>query len=341
MGSSLALRLREAYPSAGIICLDNLYRKGSELNRRRVEDEGVFFVKGDVRDRAAFDMEPCDLIVDAAAEPSVMAGKEGDDAAYVVDTNLGGTLNVLEAARKWSSMLIFLSTSRVYPVDMLRAIVTEEHATRLKIAETQDLPGITSRGIAEEFPLAGARTLYGATKYASEIMALEYASHFGLRVIINRCGVLAGPWQMGRVDQGVVALWVAAHHYGRPLSYIGYNGKQVRDVLHVEDLADLLLLQLEGEVPWKGQVYNVGGGRPASFSLRELTEVTREITGGDLAIKTEEKVREGDVPLYITDSSRVEEAFRWKPKRSTMDIVADTARWIGDHEDDLREVFLG
>jgi CDP-paratose 2-epimerase len=347
VGSSLGLKLREHFPEAEILALDNLYRKGSALNRARIEAGGLTFVQRDVRDRAAFELPPCDLIVDAAAEPSVLAGR-GGDVSYVVDTNLGGTLNVLEAARKWSAAVLFLSTSRVYPVERLRAVLLEEGPERFEIAERQELPGIGPAGISEEFPLHGpagsgkgkdTRTLYGATKFASEGMVVEYAAQFGVRTIVDRCGVLAGPWQMGRVDQGIVALWVAGHHYGKPLTYIGYDGKQVRDVLHVEDLADLVLRQLESRSSWDGRVYNVGGGRPASFSLRELTELTREAVGRSQEIVVDPTIRAGDVPLYITDASRVQADFGWKPGRSVEEIVRDTAEWIRGSEEELRPVF--
>ena len=339
VGSSLALRLRESNPDGEVICLDNLHRHGSELNRQRIVKAGVTYVKGDVRDRQAFEMAPCDLIIDAAAEPSVLAG-HGGDAGYVVDTNLGGTLNVLEAARKWGSRLVFLSTSRVYPIEKLRSINLEETPSRFEISAVQRLAGITRAGVSEEFPLDGSRTLYGATKYASEVMVAEYAAQFGIRAIINRCGVLAGPWQMGRVDQGVVALWVAAHLYGRPLVYIGYGGRQVRDVLHVEDLADLVLKQLASDKGWSGDVFNVGGSRAISFSLRELTEMARKSTGKAVDVGADDRVRAGDVPLYVTDSWNVRRAFNWQPNRSIEEIVGDTADWIRENEEMLRP-FLG
>ncbi len=335
VGSSLAIRLKAAYPGAEVICMDNLYRRGSEINRDRIVERGITFIKADVRERTSFDLPACDLIVDAAAEPSVLAGSEGD-VTFVIDTNLGGTLNGLEAARRWSAAFVFLSSSRIYPLEALRQIELEESDTRFEISATQSQPGITLRGISEDFPVQGARTLYGATKFASEIMVEEYAAQFGVRTMINRYGVLAGPWQMGKVEQGVVALWVASHHFGMPLRYIGYQGRQVRDALHIEDMADLLLLQLGQADQWRGQIYNVGGEREISFSLRELTEHARQATGRSLELGCESGIRAGDVPLYITDAARVREAFGWQPQRSMSDIVEDTARWIADHERTLR-----
>lgn len=336
VGSSLGLRLRAAFPAAEVVALDNFYRQGSELNGNRLRQAGVTIVRGDVRDPAVFGADPFDLVIDAAAEPSVLAGRDGD-VRYVVDTNLGGTLHLLEAVRRWGAMIVFLSSSRVYPVAALQGIQLIEKATRFEIDPDQAQPGLSTRGVAEEFTLEGARTLYGATKMASEIMVREYAAQFGIRAVINRCGVLAGPWQMGKVDQGVIALWVARHHYGMPLTYLGYGGRQVRDVLHVEDLADLLLLQLKCET-LRGEVFTVGGGRDISVSLRELTTLARAATGRTVAVGNQDQVRYGDIPLYLTDATRVRQAFGWQPQRSMAQIVDDTARWIHDYQEPLRPV---
>jgi CDP-paratose 2-epimerase len=339
VGSSLALRLRNTLPAARVTCMDNLFRRGSELNVERLGLAGVEFIKADVRDVASFDLPRFDLVIDAAAEPSVLAGMNGGDARYVVNTNLVGTLNLLEAARDWSAAFLFLSTSRVYPIDALRSIRLSERASRYEIDAMQEIQGISTRGISEEFPLDGARTLYGATKYACEVMVREYAAQFGLRAIVDRCGVIAGPWQMGRVDQGIVALWVAAHVYGRRLSYIGHRGRQVRDIMHVEDLADLIDKQLQsGMDRWDGQVFSVGGGCDRSVSLLELTEHVRKATGRFMEIDEDPNIRPGDVPLYISDTARVSAAFGWRPLRDVASIVGDTARWVRDHEDMLRPI---
>ncbi|MBM3861941.1 MAG: NAD-dependent epimerase/dehydratase family protein [Verrucomicrobia bacterium] len=338
VGSSLALSFRKNYPEAEVIALDNLYRKGAELNRKRIEAAGITFIQADVRNRSAFEMAPCDLILDAAAEPSVLAG-QGGDAAYVVDTNLVGTLHALEAARRWDAAFLFLSTSRVYPVARLCQIRIRETATRFELDSDQDCPGCTVHGIGESFPLDGARTLYGATKFAAEIMVAEYASQFQLRALIDRCGVIAGPWQMGRVDQGVIALWVAAHHYGRPLKYIGFKGKQVRDCLHIDDLGDLICHQTTRFDLWNGSAYNIGGGRATSTSLLELTQSCRAATGQVVSITTDDQQRPGDVPIYITDTRHARDVFDWSPKRNMDTIVHDTARWIRENAATLREVF--
>lgn len=340
VGSSLALRLRSCWPDISITCIDNLHRKGSCLNLARLKKAGMTFIHADVRSPKTFNLPRYDLIIDAAAEPSVMAGMGGSDVKYVVDTNLGGTLNMLEAARKWEASVLFISTSRVYPLEALRNIKLEEGNSRFEICTKQSLPGISVKGLSELFPMLGARTLYGSTKYSSEIMASEYAAQYGLKVMIDRCGVIAGPWQMGRVDQGIVSLWVSAHHYGLPISYIGYKGKQVRDLIHVDDFADLVIAQINaGFNLWDGSIYNVGGGREISLSLLELTELAEKVTGCSLRIKHISATRAGDVPLYITDTRKVRHMFAWKPRKSAAAIVSDTARWIVDNHDMLAKIF--
>jgi CDP-paratose 2-epimerase len=249
-------------------------------------------------------------------------------------------LNVLEVCRRTKASLLFLSTSRVYPVEPIRAIRLEETATRFEIASKQELPGITRRGLSEDFPLQGVRSIYGATKLASELFIEEYAHAYGLRAVVNRCGVIAGPWQMGKVDQGVVALWVARHVYKRELSYIGYGGTglQVRDVLHIDDLCDLVDVQIERLDELAGSVFNAGGGRDCSVSLCELTTLCQRETNESIAIRKVAETRPVDIPLYITDSSKLSRATGWSPRRSMEALVSDVHEWIRAHEPLLRPI---
>ena len=157
-----------------------------------------------------------------------------------------GAFNCIERAREQEAFVVFLSTSRVYPVAPQLSLAVEEAETRLELAAEQPVPGAGPAGISEDFPMQGARTLYGTTKLSAEMLIEEYADGLGLRAVVNRCGVLAGPWQMGKIDQGVFSWWLLCHRFGSPLSYIGWGGegKQVRDLLHVDDLVDLVDEQL-------------------------------------------------------------------------------------------------
>jgi CDP-paratose 2-epimerase len=272
-------------------------------------------------------------VVECSAEPSVLAGM-GSGADFVVQTNLIGAHNCLELARRDGAHVVFLSTSRVYPVATLNAIALREEPTRFVLDSEQRFPGVSDDGIAESFPLEGARTLYGATKLAAELLVSEYADSFGLRTVTNRCGVIAGPWQMGKVDQGVFTHWLLSHYTGRPLAYIGYGGagKQVRDVLHVDDLCELVLEQLAAPDVWHGVVANVGGGVEGTLSLRETTDVCRELTGREVPVEPVLEPRPGDVPLYASDCRRLFASTRWRPRRTPRAILEDIFDWVRENE---------
>jgi CDP-paratose 2-epimerase len=334
VGASVCVALAERNPGWELLAFDNLKRRGSELNLRRLRGAGVTFIHGDVREPGDLMAVPqIDAIVECSAEPSVLAGY-GATADYVVRTNLLGAYHCLELARRDDALFLFLSTSRVYPIEALNRLRLTESETRFELAPDQGLPGVSEAGISETFPLDGARTLYGTTKLAGEFLAAEYADAFGLRTVIDRCGVIAGPWQMGKVDQGVFTHWVLSHHFGRPLQYIGYGGegKQVRDLLSVADLVELIDDQLRRPDVWTGFNGNVGGGRNCSLSLREATELCRELTGNDVPIDGTNEARPGDVPLYISDCSRLFEHADWRPSRTPREILTDIQAWVEANE---------
>jgi CDP-paratose 2-epimerase len=330
VGANLGVSLAARHPEWEVIALDNLYRRGSELNLGRLEGAGVRFVRGDVRDGVALlELERIDALVECSAEPSALMEPDADT-AYPVHTNLLGAYNCLELARRDDAQFLFLSTSRVYPFEALNRVAYREGPTRFELDAEQELAGISPAGVSEDFPLEGARTLYGATKLAAELLVAEYAARFGLRTVVDRCGVIAGPWQMGRVDQGVFAHWVLHHHFGIPLRYIGYGGagKQVRDVLHADDLADLIDAQLADADRWSGVVANVGGGAERSLSLLEATEICRRLTGNEVAIEADPETRYGDVPIYVSDCGRLDSLTEWRPTRSAEQVLADIHEWV-------------
>ncbi len=341
VGSHIALAFG-TMPGNQIVVLDNLRRRGSELNVGRLKDRGIEFIHGDIR--VASDLTDLDgnfdLFIEASAEPSVHAGREGSP-SYVLGTNLCGTINCLEFARKRVDSFIFLSTSRVYSITPLREIKLTETPRRFELASEQVLPGITNSGIAENFPTDQARSLYGATKLASELLIQEYASAYGLKAIINRCGVIAGPGQFGRQDQGIISLWVAHHYFGMPLKYTGFGGtgKQVRDLLHPADLSDLLQKQVNCRDTWCSSIFNVGGGREISVSLRELTDLCRDSVCREVEVSGIERTEPVDVPLYLTDYRKAAQAFDWRPRRDARTIVAETAVWLRSNEKELGPIF--
>ena len=147
---------------------------------------------------------------------------------------------------------------------------------------------------------------------------------------------------MGKVDQGVFALWVARHYFQKPLNYIGYGGtgKQVRDFLHVEDLLDLLDLQLQQLDQLQGETFNVGGGFENQVSLLETTQICQEMTGRAIEITPVPETRPGDIPIFITDSRKVMSQVDWTPKRGIEHTLQDIYDWIVREEDQVKGIFL-
>lgn len=340
MGSALALQFKQAYPACRVIALDNLKRRGSELNLPRLRQACVEFVHGDIRNAEDFDaLPPVEAVVEASAEPSVLAGLTSAP-DYLINTNLSGTVNCLNYARRHGAAFVFLSTSRVYPINQIEKIQLDEAETRFELAAEQPFAGISAAGLAENFPLEGYRSLYGATKLCSEYLIQEYHHFYGLRTVINRCGVLAGPWQMGKVDQGVIGLWVARHLWRQPLGYFGFGGtgKQVRDVLHVDDLFDLVDYQLQHLAQVSGHTLNVGGGRGVSVSLQELTTLCQRITGHIVPISAVAENRQADIALYLTDNARVTALTGWQPRRPVAQLVQDVYEWLQANEAQLKPI---
>jgi CDP-paratose 2-epimerase len=334
VGANLAIALAERHPDYELVAFDSLHRRGSELNVPRLREAGVSFTHGDIREPTDLgEIGELDAIVECSAEPSALGGLDSG-ADYVVRTNLLGAHHCLELARKHEAQLVFLSTSRVYPVEQQNALNYREDETRFELESEQPFEGVSEKGISERFPLDGARTLYGATKLAAELLITEYAAAFGLRAAIDRCGVIAGPWQMGKVDQGVFTHWVINHYFRRPLVYFGYggDGKQVRDLISIDDVVDLVEEQLLDADHWAGFVGNVGGGREISLSLRETTELCRELTGHEVEIPGDPKTRPGDVPIYLSDCDLLYGHTDWRPKRRPREILETISLWVQDNE---------
>lgn len=340
VGSSLAIALKTNYPDYQVYALDNLKRRGSELNIPRLKKAGVEFVHGDIRNKEDFDALPAvDTVIEASAEPSVLAGLDGTP-DYLINTNLVGTVNCLNYALKHKAGFIFLSTSRVYPIKTIETLNFVEEETRFALSDEQPVPGVSSKGIAEDFPLNGARSLYGTTKLASELIIQEYNEFYNLKTVINRCGVITGPWQMGKVDQGVMVLWIAKHYFEQQLGYFGYGGtgKQIRDMLHVADLYNLIDWQLHHLDQVNGEILNAGGGLQSSASLQELTKVCQEVTGKTIPIKVVPENRTADIRLYVTDNTKVTALTGWEPKIGIRQIVEEITAWLAENEADLAPI---
>lgn len=341
MGSRLTAALREHSPDVNIVGIDNLLRPGAETNRGKLVEDGVRFFHGDLRFRSDLEqLPPCDWVIDAAAQPSVLAGVDGRSSArQVSEHNLGGTLNLLEYCRETKAGLLLLSSSRVYSISALAALPMGTQDEAFVLDSAQALPCAVSReGITEAFSTTAPISLYGATKLASEIMALEYGATFGFPVWINRCGVLAGAGQFGTAEQGIFSYWLHAYAARLPLRYIGFGGHgyQVRDAFHPEDLAQLLLLQMQRRDPPSDAIFNVGGGAANAMSLAQLTRWCAERFGPHTP-QSDERSRPFDIPWVVMDSSRVQRELGWQPKRTLSSILEEIAEHVNRHPNWLRQ----
>lgn len=340
VGSSLCIKLKEKYPAYSITAFDNLKRRGSELSLADFKRLGINFIHGDIRnqeDLAA--VGNFDVLIEASAEPSVMAGLNSDP-TYVINNNLYGSINCFNACLAKKAKLIFLSTSRVYPIDKIENADFIEEQTRFSFSEKQVEPGISKLGISEMLSLSGARSFYGTTKLSSELFIQEYAAFYGLQAAVTRFGVIAGPRQMGKTDQGVVTLWMAKHYWNQSLKYIGYGGmgKQVRDLLHIDDLITLVDLQIHQIEKFSGKIFNAGGGLKTSASLLEMSAICQKITGNNIKIDSEKENRPADLRIFITDNSAIELATGWQPQKSVETIFSDIFTWINDNEEQLKPI---
>jgi CDP-paratose 2-epimerase len=344
VGSAIAISLKAANPGARVIALDNLRRAGSELRRDDLPKRGVEFLFGDVRNPQDLELKgtAVDVLIECSAEPSVLAGY-GESPRYVLDTNISGTINCLELARERKARVVFLSTSRVYPTAACNNLSFVEETTRYALADKQPVAGATANGISEAFPMAGTRTFYGASKLASELLLAEYAEGCGLEYATVRFGVISGPGQMGKVEQGVFALWMARHLWGDALTYKGWGGtgKQVRDVVHIDDACALIARMLGSWDSVRGTTLNAGGGRATSASLLEATTICEELTGRKLTFSRIADTHLSDVRIFLTDHSAITRALGWKPTRSVRDVFADLQKWMLADERRLRPILAG
>jgi CDP-paratose 2-epimerase len=341
VGSNLAINFKKQFPSSSVVCLDNLKKRGSEASIVRLKSYEIDFIHGDIRNPEDINGINTDLIIECSADASVLSSY-GSGSKYLLHSNLYGTVNCLELAKNNQAKVVFLSTSRVYPFKRLNNLKLVEEDTRFSYLNKNRNTGVGENGINEFFPLDGPKSLYGASKYASEIIIQEYVDMHNLDIYINRCGVLGGPWQFGTSEQGFIALWVASHYYKKSLKYIGFggSGKQVRDILHVDDLYHLILSQVTENIIYPGVPYNIGGGLNGSISLLELTKICEKVTGNKILIDSVIKNRKADIPWYVSDCSKILNSCDWMPKKNPTDIVSDVFEWINNNDKLCKRFFV-
>ena len=334
VGSTLAESILTSMPDVALCGLDNFIRPGSEDNRRRLLKMGVKLFHGDIRNASDFEALPAvDWVIDAAANPSVLAGIDGQTSSrQLIEHNLVGTINILEYCKRHRAGFILISTSRVYSIGPLAEVGVEVSGEAFRLKPGQVLPpGLSDAGVAESFGNAPPISLYGSSKLASEMLALEYGESFGFPVWINRCGVLAGAGQFGRPDQGIFAYWINAWLRGRQLTYIGFggNGYQVRDCLHPRDLVPLFLKQMEA-TGGQPRVMNLGGGAGQAMSLAQLSSWCRG-RYGDRHVTGNPETRRFDIPWMVMDYALARETWGWAPQTTMEEILTEIAKHAEQH----------
>lgn len=338
-GSTIARGLLAGGAGREILGFDNFIRPGSEGNRTELKRHGVRLFHADARSASDLEALPdADWVIDAAANPSVLAGVDGRTSSrQLIEHNLGGTINLLEYCKRRRAGFILLSTSRVYSIAALNALplTVRDHAFELD-AGTGDLPpGASPAGLDETFSTRAPVSLYGATKLASEALALEYGEAFGCPVFINRCGVLAGGGQFGRADQGIFAFWIHSWLRQRPLRYLGFGGHgyQVRDCLHPRDLGPLLEQQLAApSISVEDRLINVSGGATSAMSLRQLSDWCVRRFGAH-PVEADGSSRRFDLPWVVLDHARATRLWNWRPRIPVSDILEEIAVHAEAHPD--------
>lgn len=318
--------------------VDNFVRPGSELNRTDLRRRGVALQHADLRNASDFDTWPAvDVVVDAAANPSVLAGIDGRTSSrQLLEHNLVGTINLLEYCRQHRATFILLSTSRVYAIAPLATLPVRVIDNAFEPDTAGELPaGVGPDGVSEAFATTAPVSLYGATKLASEQLALEYGFTFDFPVWINRCGVMAGAGQFGRPDQGIFAYWINSWLRQRPLKYIGFGGSghQVRDCLHPADLVPLLERQSTRAAATNiSRVVNISGGRSSAMSLNQLSRwCVEHIAPG--AVASSPEPRPYDLPWVVLDSARAATDWQWTPRTPVTAILAEILVHAETHPD--------
>jgi CDP-paratose 2-epimerase len=349
VGAELCRQLVNRLESVSVTSLDNNRRQGSETNRASLERLGVRVVHGDIRVPSDIDAAGSfDWVIDAAAEPSVLAGTATTGTAttrkQLVEHNLLGTANLLEAAARWGAGMVLLSTSRVYSIPAIAGLPLTEcqscegglaGANAFGLDEAAVLPcGVSRHGVDETFSTASPISLYGATKLTGEMLALEYSHALGTPLVIDRCGVMAGAGQFGRADQGIFSWWIHSWAARRPLRYIGFGGKglQVRDCLHPADLGDLLVRQMRAAVGGRPEVLNVSGGAASATSLAQLSAWCRERLGSH-SVAAAEQTRPYDIPWVVLDHRQASGRHGWVPQRSHETIFEEIANHAEQYPD--------
>lgn len=315
-----------------VTVVDNLSRRGTEENLQWLRSVGSFeFVKADIRDRLSMaqilsERKKLSVVLHLAAQVAVTTSVL--DPREDFDINALGTLNLLEAIRESGRDLIFLfsSTNKVY--GNLGDLDIKEG--RRKYSFRDNPQGVTERQNLDCY------SPYGCSKGCADQYVRDYNRIYGLRTVVLRQSCIYGSRQFGVEDQGWLAWFIIAGVLGLPITIYG-NGKQVRDVLFVDDLLDCFDKVVEHIGSARGQIYNVGGGAENQVSLLEFLDLLSELRGKEIKPAFAAR-RPGDQPIYVSDISKARKQLGWQPKVGVGEGVQRLYDWVLANKETVKKV---
>lgn len=324
IGSNLVKRLLKGKKNK-VTVIDNLSRKGSEkLKNLFIKNKNYKFYKLDIRDQkkvnSFFKKEKFNNIYLLAGQVAVTTSIVNPLLDF--QSNLVGTFNILEAIRKFNknAILLYSSTNKVY--GKLENI-------KIKLKKNEYMYCRKKNGIDEKNNINFV-TPYGCSKGAADLYCQDYAKTYGLKTIVMRQSCIYGPMQLGLEDQGWVAWLSIAALKKRKITIFG-NGKQVRDLLYVEDLVSAYILAMKSYKKTSGKVYNIGGGKKYKISILNYIFLLEKILGKKISFNFD-KERTGDQKVFVSDNTRAFKDFTWKPSTSVEDGVRKMITWLKDQK---------
>ena len=313
VGTNLAIYLQKELKKFSIYTVDILKKDYSKFNADILKKKKIINYKIDITSNKFLKIKKkFDFIIDCSADPAVEDSRK--DTVKVFNNNLKTTLNILEKTKNDKSNIIFISSSRVYPIN------ESNKKFRLKSNFIFD----------EKTTTDGIKSIYGYTKYASELLIKEYSYIFNIKYIINRSGIITGPLQFGKVEQGLISLWIWRHLNNLGLNYIGYGGKghQIRDILYVDDFSLLIKKQILSFPKINNKLFCIGGGKNNSITLKKLTEKCQNITKNYPKIESVPETSKYDIPVFISSNKKIKKFYNWLPKTNINNILEFNLKWL-------------
>lgn len=340
VGANLAVKF--AADGYSVKVMDNLVRRGSEYNIPRLKKNGIKFYHGDTRNKEdLLNVGSSDIVLDCAAQPSAI---NYENPNFDITNNTFAVLNVLDYCRNNNAGLIFWSTNKCYTGTVCNYPELVKLETRYDFkTDGRKIEGFDPiKGFDERLTPDGKdHSIYGVSKIMADLMIQEYSDAFKIPAICNRFSCLAGPYQWGKAEQGWVAWFGIANYLKLPICIYGYDGLQVRDFLFIDDVYKLVSKQVKSINNYYGEVFNVGGGRDFSVSIKEAIMFLEEKYNKFTRIDYVPDERRADQIVYITNNEKVCKEFNWKPETNLSTGYDQIFEWIKKEQKTLIELYGG